>query len=150
MSTKSATEKPSASDIRNLLEPLEVAIALGGSVEAPVGSTIQLLQVFIKDTDDSQYDYNEIVGIFPTIPAAEAALRNWVLIRWNDRGNAPWQDDDEETGGEEYLAKEKEFMDKSTDKEIIKEYFGDGDMDDYLIQTFKVKAAPARGDYRDD
>ena len=147
MSTKSATKKPSAGDIRNLLEPIEVAIALGGSVEAPVGSTIQLLQVFVKDLEDSQYDYNDIIGIFPNIPAAEAALRDWILIRWHDTEAAPWKDDEEEVGGAEYLAKENDFMKDKTDKEIIKEYFGDGDMDDYLIKVMKVEAAPARGEY---
>lgn len=137
-------KNPSTSDIRDLLDPLEVVLALGGIVEAPVGSTAILVTVFVKDLDDIQNDYSHTLGVFQNKVAGEVALRNWILGRWQDTETAPWQDDNEYVRGDEYKAKEESYCQSKKDQEIIKDYFDGNKYDEYTIKITKIQGPPVR------
>ena len=149
MSAKTSIQSAEVTPLPDALRALEVAIALGAEVAAPVKSFVHIVRVEIVDEDDPFNNYGYVVGVYQSVEAAKAGLVGWVLERWGDSGRSPFYDSWDNKEDEEdldYEEAEKRYVEANSDDEILKAYF-DASSDSYDIDKSYVKANAIRGDY---
>ena len=121
------------------LRALEVAIALGAEIPAPVKSFVYLASVKVGDEDRVRDDYKVNLGVSQSYESAKVDIVVWILGRWGQSSYAPWNSVLKlESGDEEYDLGEKNYLASKTDAEILKDYFTDS-IDSYDITKFIVK-----------
>ena len=131
------------------LKAVDIAIALGAEIPAPVKSFVHIAKVEIVDEDDGRNNYGYIVGAYQSNEDAEAGLVGWVLERWTDAERAPFYDlwdrnqNEDEDEDLDYDDLEKIYIREHTDKEILKAYFN-AFSDSYEIEKVYVKSVPSR------
>ena len=126
------------------LRALEVAIALGAEIPAPVKSFVYLATVAVIDEDDGRNDYTDTIGVYQSEVAAKIGLVGWILDRWSQSERAPWNDDLEfSAADDEYDLGEKNYLASKTDDEILQDYFSDSP-DSYNITKFIIQGETVR------
>ena len=121
------------------LRALDVAIALGAEIPAPVKSFVYLASVKVGDEDRVRDDYKVNLGVHQSYESAEVDIVGWILERWSESSKAPWNSDLEfESGDEEYDLGERNYLASKTDVEILEDYFTDH-YDSYEIVKLIVK-----------
>lgn len=83
--------------IRELLEPVEVAILLGAEIPALVGTYGYVLSEcygwHVDQHDVESYEKVEIIGIFPSQEEAEVCFAERNIAAWQMPSRGPWLDD---------------------------------------------------------
>lgn len=122
-------------DTDSILKSLDVAIALGAEIAAPVGSFFYECQYFDNSSSD---DF--CIGRFPSMEAAVTALVAWIIQEWANSDRTPWG----EPGEDEQLKAiansddpEKTYLEIFTEAKIIDAYF-EKTYDRYSMEKYYI------------
>lgn len=135
MTTEQAlsTQVDYAGSIRELLEPLEVAILLGASIPAPVGTIGYHVQATGRAHKIDPYT----LGYYNTRESAMDALTKWVLNEYRSNTDwATWYDPDLEL---DWDAQENLFRASYTHEEIVNLYFDTNLNGHYSFEPFAIE-----------
>jgi len=131
-------------DVNSPIRLLEIAIALGAEVLAPVGSHFFELIIF-----DNSYSYDKTysTSIFQTKKSCETALVNWIVREWTESERTPWREvatalSSSRLQEEMRLIRESDdpfeaYLATHTDSEIIDWYFAQS-IDTYEINRKRI------------
>ena len=128
-----------ASDIDDLLDPVRVAIELGATnIPVVVGSVAFAVYVTIQQADRRSHARTDFVGVYVSQNDAESGLRQWILERWHEHLEAPWDIGDGIYGAPNYWYEESEWISDMTDQEIIQFHFHDHGSQKYRIDEIMI------------
>lgn len=138
------------SDVRNAVEAIEIACALGQDIPAPTGTSLWRVAVAVNHSaGGTGVESSEVIhiGVYATLPAAQRALRNWVVQQWNEGL-------EKSSGVLDGVVAQRKFEEylnvPPTDESIIAHYFTKYQRRQEIVERITVEGTlppPANVDY---